>query len=639
MLDAKGDVRLGTVLRTVRHLKLRQLTAWAVSRSKPFLWSVCPSILPRKLERTGRKLLPIDWDSPVLKRFAELRREKASLRESVASFVLQGQFPLANRKYSFDGAVDWHREDIRVGEPLAGFELHYQGYLEDLSLGWLQTKDQRYLNKWLELIRSWIDNNPPSGDHFFRFSWSPYVISERIRNCLSSGYWLRDKMDSDLCATIEENLARQTSFLSYNLEYDLQGNHLLQNLCGLAVVTCLFGGADAKQIRKRAIRKLVRIAEEQVLSDGMHEERSFFYHVKALCDLLEVIAITGSENLYRVGPDETECLKTIENVTGRMAGFLCSILSEIHALPLLNDGEQVPKALAEYLIAKSSERCPVQLPHRKERSAGSGYFTGSVGPWAAVFDAGPPGPKHQLGHAHADHLSFELWTEGRKLICDSGNSTYAPGERRRRYRGTAAHNTIRIDGQDSLEVWSSFRVGRRPERVSSEVLKEDSAHIVWYGQHDGYRFLHGCPIHRRWFCMRNELVYIFDRVDGKDSHSVESFLHLHPAVQVNLAPEDFVEDLRHLSSETLLPLAHLLDKPCCGSVLRWRRVNENKVAGTGLIAGLWPADLQANLTEVNGWYAPAFAREVKNVGFCLLASCRLPVELAWIITADTFIRE
>ncbi|GAI38449.1 unnamed protein product, partial [marine sediment metagenome] len=116
-----------------------------------------PRCLARQLRRDATKLRSFNWSSRAVKEFAEFRREKAGLRESQADEVVRNCFTLVNKPYQFGESVDWHREDIKEHVRLAGFELHYQHYLEDLALSWRETRDSRYLDKWMELVQWWIE--------------------------------------------------------------------------------------------------------------------------------------------------------------------------------------------------------------------------------------------------------------------------------------------------------------------------------------------------------------------------------------------------------------------------------------------------------------------------------------------------
>ena len=54
------------------------------------------------------------------------------------------------------------------------------------------------------------------------------------------------------------------------------------------------------------------------------------------------------------------------------------------------------------------------------------------------------------GHGHYDALSVEAWADARPLVVDPGRYTYAEGDPNWRhwFRGTAAHNTVTVDGAD-----------------------------------------------------------------------------------------------------------------------------------------------------------------------------------------------
>ena len=98
-------------------------------------------------------------------------------------------------------------------------------------------------------------------------------------------------------------------------------------------------------------------------------------------------------------------------------------------------------------------------------------------------------PINLPGHAHADSLSFELSIRGNRVLVNSGTSEYRIGAERLRQRGTAAHNTLVIEGQDSSEVLVGLPrcascapfIGLSCRSVGGTAIVECS--------HDGYRRL------------------------------------------------------------------------------------------------------------------------------------------------------
>jgi uncharacterized heparinase superfamily protein len=158
----------------------------------------------------------------------------------------------------------------------------------------------------------------------------------------------------------------------------------------------------------------------------------------------------------------------------------------------------------------------------------SGYLSVDSPPFHLLCDVAPIGPDHLPAHAHADTLSFELSYAGRRLIVNSGTSQYGADAERQRQRGTAAHNTIVIDAQDSSEVWSAFRVARRARARLLEAHGDRRA-VVISGEHDGYLRLGRRNTHRRTWRLENGELSIEDEVPGRVRSAV-AYFHLHPEI-------------------------------------------------------------------------------------------------------------
>ena len=173
---------------------------------------------------------------------------------------------------------------------------------------------------------------------------------------------------------------------------------------------------------------------------------------------------------------------------------------------------------------------PAVRGEQLRRLAPSGYARAQAGPALLIADVGDIGPDYLPGHAHADSLSFEISLHGRRLLVNSGTSVYAIGAQRSSERGTAAHNTIVVDGQDSSEVWSSFRVARRA-RVHDVVAEAEGDRLVIEGAHDGYRRLQGQVTHHRRWALTGSELFVEDTLSGRP-RSAEAFWHFHPEVSL-----------------------------------------------------------------------------------------------------------
>jgi uncharacterized heparinase superfamily protein len=125
-------------------------------------------------------------------------------------------------------------------------------------------------------------------------------------------------------------------------------------------------------------------------------------------------------------------------------------------------------------------------------------------------------------------------------LVNSGTSVYGNSKERQRQRGTAAHNTVRLDSADSSEVWAGFRVARR-----ARVRDVSCDGVSLSGVHDGYTRLPGMPLHHRKWTAIAEGVEVVDEVTGKREHAVELFFHFHPDWRLNLK-SNVVCEVHHL---------------------------------------------------------------------------------------------
>ena len=84
-----------------------------------------------------------------------------------------------------------------------------------------------------------------------------------------------------------------------------------------------------------------------------------------------------------------------------------------------------------------------------------------------IFDCGPLG---EGGHGHYDLLSVEVAGGRRPLLIDPGRFTYSeePPNLRRWFKGTAAHNTVCVDGHDQ----TPYRRGKPKGPVAEGRLLE-----------------------------------------------------------------------------------------------------------------------------------------------------------------------
>ena len=432
------------------------------------------------------------------------------------SRILQGSMRLIGRDHPVATPVDWRAP----GHSLLGlFTLHYFEWLADLeAIGGAPSsaRARALVDDWMAAHR-----RPDA------VAWHPYPLSLRVYAWLRHGPFVLDGAEAAFGDRYRDSLDRQARHLARVVERDIGGNHLIKNLKALiATHRCLDG-----QIGAGAEAWIEDEVSRQVLADGGHYERSPSYHLQVLCDLLDVRALIA---------EEAPPPKWLEDAIARMGGALAFFRHGDGGLALFNDGDVgAPGRLAAAERHLGGRRdAPVTLPQ-------CGYHRMAAGGALVLMDAGPCCPDDLPAHAHADTLSFEFSHLSRRLVVNCGTYAYQDAVWRNRLRGTASHSTVCVDGEDSAEVYGTFRLGRRP-RQARATRHQDASDIRVVGCHDGYRHLG--LIHHRSLALAGDGRRLAgeDRLEGPGAtadHRVTARFHLHPDVAADHR-QDGAVDLR-----------------------------------------------------------------------------------------------
>jgi uncharacterized heparinase superfamily protein len=370
------------------------------------------------------------------------------------------------------------------------------------------------------LLRRWIGQNPQARGN----GWEPYCLSLRIVNWIK---WFSGHVAAE--PEWQRSLAIQARYLRRRLEWHLLGNHLWANAKALVFAGLYFEGTEADAWRRKGLEILAREFDEQVLEDGGHFERSPMYHAILLEDVLDLVA--QAQRYPGVIPSAT--VERWQFAAGKMLAWLGVMTHPDGDIALFNDAALGGAARFDDLRGYAAA-LGIESATRFKSSvllSASGYARLDEGSAALIADVGEIGPDYLPGHAHADTLSYELSLSGQRLIVDAGTSRYDVSAERLWQRGTAAHNTVQIDGRDSSEVWSSFRVGRRARPLAVRMTAGKVQELT--AAHDGYRHLKGRPIHHRCWRLSAESLTVEDRIEGGRVQAI-SRIRLHPAWQAHL---------------------------------------------------------------------------------------------------------
>lgn len=370
-------------------------------------------------------------------------------------------------------------------------------------------------------VSRWIGENPaPHGN-----GWEPYPLSLRIVNWIK---WFQQGHVPE--PEWLSSLALQAKVLSQTLEYHLLGNHLFANAKAMLFAGLYFEGVEADSWLKKALKILDREIPEQILPDGGNFELSPMYHATITLDMLDLINVA---QCYQ-HPETAKRLPAWKARVAHMLSWLGVMTHPDGHVSFFNDSAQgiAPtfKQLSDY--AKRLGITPVAEERNIQHLKDSGYIRVGSNEAAAILDVAKVGPDYIPGHAHADSLSFELSVFERRLLVNSGTSCYGISSERLRQRGTAAHNTVLINSENSSVVWSGFRVAQRAYPKGLEIEGSADRIRVACG-HTGYRWLKGRPRHSREWLFGERTLSVIDTVSGS-FNTAQARYHIHPAWHAEL---------------------------------------------------------------------------------------------------------
>lgn len=502
--------RAGLFARTARHLRPAQVAHRARLRAQKLALARFPGPLAARLRR------PLPQSPGWPERFEPLdaRLAAATDTDAAAEASAKGRFCFLGEERDLGDPPDWEQA---TADQLWRYNLHYFEWAWPLATHpdrpWAKTAFGR-------LWRSWHH-----GTTFGRWdAWSPYVVS--LRAWALCGLYAPLIQGTEHESPYLHDLALHAGFVRANLELDVGGNHLVKNLKAL-VGLGVFLADDA--LVDLATSHLARQLPIQVLSDGGHFERSPSYHCQVLGDLIDISELL--EAASRPAPAQ------LGTAIASMRTWLGAMLLPDGDVPLFNDCTRVGPELLALLD-------PAPAPPGEQRltvlqPSGYAVVRTANGRIHLVADIGPPCPPELPAHAQADCLSFELSVDGKRLVVDTGTSTYRPGPRRDYERSTAAHSTVEIDGQNQTEVWGAFRAARRATpRLETATDEGPGQPVTVTASHDGYERLPGSPRHRRTWRISDHQVEIIDRINGRGTHTSVARLILAPGTHVRPVGEN-----------------------------------------------------------------------------------------------------
>lgn len=507
-----------------------------------------------------------------------------------------GSYSIFGHNLNYDKPINWHRDLIndkefprafsfsidtrsgRYGNVKAVWEVNRLQFLPELCLRFSQTRDSSYLDQFVSIINSWKQANP----YLKGVNWySNIEVSIRIIN------WFVCWEILEVNELVEANAAFKIFVeetwlplielhgmhaLRYESKYSSANNHLIAEACGLFIAGSYWPFENSSRWRKKGKGIMEREIQKQHSINGINKEEASEY-IQFITDFFLIACLVGDRTGNNFSFEYKEYLKKIfwyiyhlMDISGQVPyygddddGKVLSLhTDEAHNnfQSLLSSGAilfesslfktkgKIFDLKNQILFGVDGESKFKNLPVQKIESESKlykdeGHFLIKKGDDIKEIylhvDMAPLGFLSIAAHGHADALSFLLHIDGAPYIIDPGTYTYhSYADWRRYFKGTIAHNTIRVDGLDQAtyggpSLWL--------DHYSTNILQavDDPNTTKLKGCHDGY--LKSGVQHIRSYLFDKELdiITIVDELIPEDNreHTYEMPIHLHPNIQLS----------------------------------------------------------------------------------------------------------
>jgi hypothetical protein len=448
-----------------------------------------------------------------------------------------------------------------VGDAKITWELNRHQHLVTLAKAYRLSGDERFASEIVSQWKHWQRENPyPIG-----MNWaSSLEVAFRSLSWIWAYFLLEDT--PALTPELQREWLRALGLSGRHIDtylstYFSPNTHLLGEAVALFFLGTLFPDLPhAARWKQRGWQVIMGAARTQVHADGFYFEQSTYYHVYALDFFLHARILAAANNVA-IPTDFDNVLIKMLDVLGFLgrAGVVPSLGDDdggrvfdprrnraqhlrdplMTGAVLFGRGDfkfvaGIPREEAIWLLGASGladfEKLEMSQPSDRSialKHSGLYLMADAETGQQMLIDAGPQGPA-SAGHGHADALSITLISNGHNMLMDPGTLEYIGETQQDRdfFRGTAAHNTIRVDGRDQADGAGPFAWTNLP-LVQAERWVAGEKSNLFVGSHNGYERLPAPVTHRRWvFHRKSQFWLVRDMASGEGEHAIELTWHL-----------------------------------------------------------------------------------------------------------------
>lgn len=482
----------------------------------------------------------------------------------------------SGKEFPMDFSFSINTRSGQYGNVKVVWEVNRLQFLTGFCLKYKQTKHEEFLDRFMDIITQWHVANP----YLYGVNWySNIELNLRI----ITWFFCWEILDATSLISTHKKFANFTNTVwlplielhaehafRYPSKYSSANNHLVAEAAGLFIAGSYWKFKHSERWKSYGQKVLESQIHKQHTFQGVNREEASEY-IQFIADFFLIPMIVGQRTGSPYSKKYSDKWKEIMN-------YVYHLMDCSGNLPYYgddDDGHVVQlgwgKSTSNFSSLLASASIIFKNPSFKTKATfdlknhllfgeqgyslfnnftsvngeskslllkESGHFLLKTGKGNKELychaDIAPLGYLSIAAHGHADALSFFLHLDGQPYIIDVGTYTYhTEPEWRSYFKGTLAHNTIRVDQIDQA-TYAGPSLWLDHYSTKLHLAEENDKEIVVKGSHNGYKSKAVDHLRTFHFDKEKEKLEVIDeiRVRDKKNHLYEFPLHLHPDVQI-----------------------------------------------------------------------------------------------------------
>lgn len=428
-----------------------------------------------------------------------------ALEENGWRFYVKGYWESEGVPFSYaaeDGGINWMRPSTEQEQK---YQIHRHQWMIPQAKVYATTGDEKYASSWMAVYSSWMDacpfptvdlnygiypDNLPAQWRYAGWSYRPLEAAIRVLDQMELLHYYRrsSSLTAPYLLRLFHLFGQQVNHIRSHYSTATENHRITEAQAVTAAGILMRDFADAPDWAREGSEELADLLGSSYYEDGFLKDGDLQYHISSIEDfrsVYETARLNGRETVF---PETyVEGLREKINVVQQMMfpdysvpnmadtrkdSWSRSVLKRnfVKYASIFPDDQELT-----WLATEGGEGvCPETLSADFQDA---GYYVMRSG-WLPtdrmmVLQNSPYSPGEKW-HRQWDPNTFELYSDGRHFITDSGCYTYTTGTERSQYAATSAHNTLTLDGRNVENCHGRMLVHRQKGNTDVLVLENPS---------------------------------------------------------------------------------------------------------------------------------------------------------------------